>query len=208
MKLYLSSYRAGNNPKQLENLFKKGKKVAVIPNALDVYTDIERRQQSLKREMDRLTGLALEPEVLDLRDYFDKKEQLNIKMESFDGLWVLGGNTFVLRRAFRESGLDEWLESTRNSSEFVYAGYSAGICVLTKDLKNIELMDDPNVNPEGYPPGLIYDGLGIIDFAIVPHFESDHPETEAASRQVEYLISNNIEYKTLKDGDVLIIETS
>lgn len=183
------------------------RKIGIIPNALDIYTDVERRKQSLKRESDGLSEIELKPEAIDLREYFGRGGKLAEKLKDFGGLWVLGGNTFVLRRAFKESGLDEWLLARRNDPEFVYAGYSAGICVLTRDLKNIELMDRPNVNPEGYKAGIIYDGLGLIDFVIIPHFKSNHPETEAASHQVEYLINKGVEYKTLQDGEVLILNT-
>lgn len=207
MKLYLSSYHFGNNPQQLTKLVEGEKKVAIIPNALDIYPDNERRQQSLNRQMDGLINLGLNPEVIDLREYFGNKKELQKKLKSLNGLWVLGGNTFVLRKAYKESGLDKWLLSQRENPNFTYAGYSAGVCVLTRDLRNIELMDNPNISPEGYKSEVIYNGLGLIDFAIVPHFKSNHPETEAANNQVEYLIKNNVEYKTLSDGEVLITNT-
>ena len=208
MKLYLSSYRLGNNPQQLADLVGKNRRIGIIPNALDQYTDIERRKISLQREANELTEIGLNPEVIDLRGYFDKPDELKKKLSSLGAVWVLGGNTFVLRKSLQKSGMDEWLVEQRNNPEFVYAGYSAGICVITKDLRNIELMDSPNVTPEGYDSTTIWEGLGLVNYAIVPHFETPgHPETEAAGRQVSFLVEQGKEYKTLHDGDVIISKT-
>ena len=206
MKLYLSSYRFGDNPQQLADLYSDNKKVAVIVNAWDVYPEGERRQSGLQEEIDGLSQIGLQPEMVDLRKYFDKPSELKDKLNEFGGVWVTGGNTFILRRALKESGMDQWLSDHRDDRNFVYGGYSAGICVLTKDLKNIEPMDEPNIDPEGYKPGVVWEGLGLIDFAIVPHFQSNHPETEAATRLNDYLISNGVEHRVLKDGEAIIME--
>jgi dipeptidase E len=53
---------------------------------------------------------------------------------------------------------------------------------------------------------VIWEGLGIIDYVIVPHYKSDHPESEIMEEVVEYLIENKIPYKTLRDGEVIIVE--
>ena len=81
MKLYLSSYRLGDNPKQLVDLVGENKKAAVIPNALDFSTDIPRRNQSVQGEISDLRQLGLEPEELDLRKYFGKSEELSKKLK-------------------------------------------------------------------------------------------------------------------------------
>lgn len=206
MKLYLSSYKFGDNPQQLADLYSENKKVAVVVNAWDVYPEGERRQSGIQNEIEGLIQIGLQPELIDLRNYFGKQEELKDKLSEFGGLWVTGGNTFVLRRAFNASGMDLWLQKHRGDNNFVYGGYSAGICVLTKDLKNIEIMDEPHNIPDGYQPEVIWEGVGLVDFAIVPHFQSKHPETEAATRLNDFLISNEIESRPLKDGQVIIME--
>ena len=67
MKLYLSSYKIGDNPKLLADLICNNKKIAIIPNALDIYTDLVRREASLQREKDSLIQIGIQPEELDLR---------------------------------------------------------------------------------------------------------------------------------------------
>ena len=205
MKLYLSSYKLGDNPQALADLVGKNKRIAIIPNSRDVYTDAARRDAGLQNEKDELSKIGLTPQELDLRKYFGKEEELRKILSEFGSVWVLGGNTFILRRAYKESGMDSWLRQHADDEEFVYAGYSAGICVLSPSLKGLETVDSPYLIAEGYPPDVIWEGVGLIDFAIAPHFMSNHPESEAVNSEVEYLKKNGIEYKTLRDGEVIIM---
>jgi len=205
--MYLSSYRLGNNPEKLVALVGANKKVAVIPNALDFSNEIDRRNAGVQREIDDLNNLGLQAEEVDLRKYFKKPDELEQKLSEFGAIWVRGGNTFVLRRAFKESGMDEWLLKQKDNKDLVYAGYSAGVCILSPSLKGLELVDDPIIVGEGYPKETIWEGLGLIDFAFAPHFESPgHPETEAVSKEVEYFERAGIKYKALHDGEAIVIE--
>jgi dipeptidase E len=67
-------------------------------------------------------------------------------------------------------------------------------------------VDDPGAAAIGEEYDVIWEGLGIIDYVIVPHYKSDHPESEIMEEVVEYLIENKIPYKTLRDGEVIIVE--
>jgi dipeptidase E len=68
---------------------------------LDFSSDIARRDRGVAAEVAALSRLGLEPEVVDLRDFFEDTEATQRTFEDFDGVWVLGGNVFTLRRAFR-----------------------------------------------------------------------------------------------------------
>lgn len=206
MKLYLSSYRLGDDPQRLAELAGSNKKAAVIANAMDFLPDPEGRKQSADREITDLKALGFQPEEIDLRNYFGKPDELGKKLNEYGLVWVRGGNVFVLRRAFKESGMDEWLVGQKGNKELVYGGYSAGVCVLSPELKGLEIVDNPNATAEGYKNEPIWEGLGLIEFAFAPHYMSNHPEAEAVGRLVEYDIKNGIEYKALKDGEVIITE--
>jgi len=202
MKLYLSSYGFGNDPGILAAIVGDNKKAAVIANARDT-GDVERRNESVQRELEGLTKLGFKPEELDLRDYFDNK-QLHNKLPEYGLLWVLGGNSFILRRAMVQSSFDSAVKELIDSDKLVYAGYSAGSCVVTPDLHGIELVDDPNVVPEGYNSQIIWEGMGLVDFAIAPHYRSDHPESAAIETVVDYFKEHDIPYKALQDGQVIL----
>ena len=47
MKLYLSSYRLGNDVEFLKEWVRNNKKILVIPNALDVFEDSERKTNGI-----------------------------------------------------------------------------------------------------------------------------------------------------------------
>ena len=207
MKLYLSSYRLGNNPEKLVGLFSYNKKIAVIANAMDFVKNPD-REESVIQEIDDLKSLGLYPEELDLRDYLGKQKDLSKKINKYGAVWARGGNTFILRRVMAQSGFDEILRQKNKDNNFVYAGYSAGVCVITPTLHGLEIVDDPNVIPAGYNPEVIWDGLGIIDFSIAPHYKSDHPEAEVVDRTVKYFVEHNMPFKTLRDGETIIKETT
>jgi dipeptidase E len=206
MKMYLSSYKLGSNPQQLVDLVGKSKRVALIPNSLDYSTDIKRRNESISENIRDLNQLGFETEEVDLRKYFGKPNELAKKLSEFGMIFVRGGNTFILRKAFKESGLDEWLIGQKDNKELVYAGYSAGVCILSPTLKGLETVDDPNAVAEGYDKEIIWDGLGLIDFAFAPHYKSDHPESAMVDEEVEYYVKNEIKFRALHDGEVIILD--
>lgn len=104
------------------------------------------------------------------------------------------------------SGFDEYLKTIKDNKNYLYAGYSAGICVLAKDLHGLDVCDNPIINPYGIDT--IWNGLGYFDYIFLPHYKSDHKETKLIDDSVEYCNNNNIKYKTLRDGDVIIGDTS
>lgn len=101
MRLYLSSFHLGSDPRKLKDLVGANKKAAIINNALDCYGDTDRVKKSKQQELDDLKGLGLSPEDLDLRQYFSQAEKLRSRLSEYGLVWVRGGNSFVLRRAMR-----------------------------------------------------------------------------------------------------------
>lgn len=205
MKLYLSSYRLGDDPQKLVPLLSENKKAAVIMNATDDDPE-EIRKEKLQREFDDLIPLGITPEEVDLRDYFGKKEELREKISPFGMVWIRGGNTFILRRAMAYSGFGEIIKEKVTDKDFVYAGYSAGICILAPSLKGLDIVDDPHLVPDGYQSEVIWEGLGLVDHAFAPHYKSDHPESVDVDKEVEYMTKNNIPFKTVRDGEVIVEE--
>lgn len=209
MKYYLSSYKLGNETEKLKELIKHTSgKFGYIPNALDfVGADPKRRITSSETDMSDLKSFGAEIDVLDLKDYFGKSEALSRKLDTLDGIYVRGGNSFVLRQAFKLSSLDEIFHRELVwRKDFLYIGYSAGVCVLTPDMKTYAITDDANNFPYDQLKEQIWDGLGILNFTFEPHYRSDHPESASTYREIEYCVENKILFKAYRDGEVLIIE--
>lgn len=203
MRLYLSSFQLGNKPEELLALLTGRKRTAIILNAMDM-VGREDRAASLQREIDDLTSIGLEPTEIDLRNYFGKSNELKESLSNFDLIWARGGNAFILRRAFRQSGADKIIKALLMSDTIVYGGYSAGIDMLTPSLHGAELIDDPNIVPEGYESPIIWDCLKVLPYAIAPHYKSDHPESAAIDKSVVYLIDNHIPFIALRDGEAIV----
>jgi len=179
----------------------------VIPNALDFSEDIGRRRNSIAREIDDLRKWGITSEALDLRDFFGHKRLLQNHLEDTSMLWVVGGNTFLLRRAMALSGLDLILQAKRGDPNFLYAGYSAGACVLCPSLEGIHLADRPQAHAKGYTGDVLWTGLGLIDYYFVPHFRCNHFESDAMEAVAAYYHRKNLPYRTVADGDVILDQT-
>lgn len=205
MKLFLSSYHLGNKPEKLVRLATKNKLAAIIPNSRDTFEDSERKTTGINNEISDLKSLGLYPEMFDLKKYFGKQNELKKDISKFGLIWVIGGNTFILRKAMKYSGFDDWLISQKDNKDLVYAGYSAGVCVLAPNLKGLELVDEPYAKAIGYKDHVIWEGLGLVDWACAPHYKSDHPESEKMNNVVEYYKKNKIPYKTLHDGESIVM---
>jgi dipeptidase E len=205
MRLYLSSYQIGNKPEELAKLVRDNKKVAVIMNAVD-FGDAERVKVSYESQCDSLKKIGLQPSQLDLRKYFGKEDELRSELKKFGAVWIHGGNVFVLQRAFEQSGFGEIIKDMVAQDQIVYAGFSAAVCLAAPTLQGAELVDDPDIIPEGYKPDFDWDGLGLIDYNVAVHYQSDHPESDDVEKEVIYYKDNMILYKTLRDGEVIIID--
>lgn len=204
MRFFLSSFKIGNQPEKLRSMLGNNLTAAVVTNAGDGWDSY--RTQQLPQFIKDLAAVGIKGKELDLRKYFGKTEKLKKRLLEVGLIWVTGGNTFILRRAMSESGLDKILPQLLQDNKIVYGGFSAGICVLSPSLQGVHLADEPKDVPEGYKKEIIWDGLGLIDFYIVPHFQSGHDESVLADKVVEYYENRKYPYHTLVDGEALKIE--
>ena len=205
MKFYLSSYGLGNQVEELKKLI-PNKKIGYIPNARDRSgADPETKKEKAERDIGLLRDIDIEIEMLDLSDYFGKKEELKKKIEELGAIFICGGNSFVLLQAMKLSGLDEILKEIKDT-DFLYSGYSAAGCVLFSTMKAYPIVDDSTDMPYEGIKETVWEGLGLIDFAFMPHWNSDHPESADIDKEIEFCKQNNIPYKAIRDGEVIIIE--
>lgn len=204
MRLYLSSYKLGNKPETMLPLIGGNKRTAVIANAQDSKPAASRAER-VQQDIDNLAALGLQPVELDLRDYFGKAAELGEVLKDYGYIWVRGGNVFLLRKAYKQSGFDNLIVDLLRADKIAYGGFSAGVCVLAPTLRGIELVDPKDEVAEGYDKEVVWDGLGILDYSVAPHYRSDHPESEDIEKCVEYFKANNMPYKTLRDGEAIVV---
>lgn len=208
MKLYLSSYRVGKNISFLRKwISENDNKIVVIPNALDEIEDSNEKNSVIMDRCSDLGKLGFEIEILDLEKYFDKKDELKEYLKDKKSFYVLGGNVFILNRAMKLSGFDNYLLDKIDDDSILYSGFSAGICVLAQNLSGLDLVVNPNF--DSYNSGIVtMKGIGILDYLPVPHYKSNHPASKVIDEVIKYLDKKNLNYRTLCDGDVIIESTA
>lgn len=208
MRLFLSSDGLSAFPERLIDLVGEGGRILVTENALDnVGADYVARYKVLVYDIFKdLTDRGFDVEPLDLRTYFKNNDGLADRIDQAEMVFATGGNTFLLRRAMRQSGLDDLLLDRLAADKIVYGGWSAGACIASPSLKGIELCDDPHDVTADYNPAVIWNGLGLVPYSIVPHYKSEHPESAVMEQEVAYLRAHGVPYETLADGDVVIVD--
>lgn len=204
MKLYLSSYKLGNDTSYLKDWIKENdNKILMISNSRDYKVFDEEEKDKLKYNVKILEDVGFKVTLLDLRNYFYDNEKLVDDIKNYNAIYVRGGNVFVLRKAMGLSGFDKYLIDNRENDNILYIGESAGTCVLGKTLRGLDILDEP-VNV--YNNDLVtYEGIGLLDFIPVPHYKSEYVGVKMVDDTVKYMEKNNIKYKTIKDGEVIIL---
>lgn len=97
------------------------------------------------------------------------KEVWQPRLEKADVVMVGGGNTSYLMGQIKKSGLAKMLPDLLKTR--VYVGISAGSMVMAPKLKEKEmqrLYEEPIVDDN------TNEGLGFVDFLVVPHMNSPH----------------------------------
>jgi dipeptidase E len=219
IRLYLSSQGLGNDPDVIRPRESSSNHALIVLNALDAYPNS--RQGARADEIASLTALGYHCNELDLRNYFNQPMDssqpqtssdlaLTQALERTNLIWVVGGNTFVLARAMTAANFKPalLLANTRRIHQglasLTYGGYSAGSVVAGIDLQGIDIMDDPDVIPTGYDSHTQALTLGLINDRIIPHYQSDNPESAKADEAVAFLEHQNLKYRALRDGEVWI----
>lgn len=195
MKLYLSSIRIPV-PQELSRLIAKPLNevsVALIPNAKDYYTK-RPRDFTINDLVGYMHKLGLKVDIVDLRDYNDPKTLRN-KLASYDLVWAMGGNTFMLRYEMQRSGFDQAIRELLENG-IVYGGDSAGALVAGSSITGIESADEP-----AYAEEVIEEGMNLVPFVVMPHV--DNPQFADVMLAAKKLHQNMIE---LKDSEAVIFD--
>ena len=198
-KIYLSSYRIPDIKAFCDFVGKEPQEIrfGLISNAKDHKNPIERKEK-IEESIRYFSGLGLKVEEINLLDYANEID-LRKKFKEFDVLWFNGGNTYCLRYAIKRSGTDNVIREVLNEG-IVYAGDSAGAIVTGPTLKYFDRADDSTLAPE-----VIYEGLGLVKFTVLPHWSS--PDFDEILKTIKTdLEKDGYETITMTDRDYLLIE--
>jgi dipeptidase E len=208
VRLYLSSFRIGDHPDRLIALARGGPRVGVIGNARDGWLPAD-RAESVSAERQALHDLGFVAEEIDLRDFAGRGQgqALRDELAALEMVWVPGGNVFVLRQAIWRADADAVIRDLVGADTLAYAGYSAGACVLAPSLAGLERCDDPREVLRLYGEEARFDGLGLLDRAVVPHLASrQHPESAVLEQVAAAYAREGVPYLGLRDGQVFLVD--
>lgn len=165
--------------------------VVFIPTAAKPYGDAPWMYTD-KNEL-----LALGFKVKDLELDTATREEVKVAVAEADIIFVAGGNTFYLLEMAKQSGFDVAVKEAVSDGK-IYIGSSAGSVLAAPDIKYVELFDDPDeANLENTK------GLGLVDFAIVPHVGNPKYK-ELHDKVFDQYKNSGIELVPVNDMQVLI----
>jgi len=206
VRLYLSSFRVGDHPDRLVDLARGRPTAAVVANACDGQLPAD-RAASVTRELEALGELGFDPHEVDLRDFAGHGEELRGQLAEVGVVWVRGGNVFTLRHAIWRAEADAIIRDLVTSDAVAYAGYSAGPCVLAPSLAGLERCDDVGEVLRLYDEPARFDGLGVLDRALVPHLATPaHPESAILEQVAAGYERDGVPYIGLRDGQVYVVD--
>jgi len=194
-KLFLASIVSNTIEKLIEILPGSSDKLAVafIPTAADPYED----KWFVDEDRDKLKEKGFNVKDVDIKG--KTEQELLEELKDVDIIFVAGGNTFYLLEKSRESGFDKIVKELIQKG-VTYVGSSAGATLAGPDIEPIKTLDDPSKAPSLKS----FNGLNLVDFNILPHFE------EKNRKEYGEIIRENSEkgYKLiiLTDNQAVVVE--
>ena len=116
----------------------------------------------------------------------DEAENKSDAIANASAIFVGGGNTFHLLKTLHDLNLDLAIQKAVDKGTY-YVGWSAGSNIATPSICTTN--DMPIVQPSSF------NGLGLVDFQINPHYTErvieNHGGESRRKRLEEYLVANN-----------------
>jgi dipeptidase E len=195
-KLFLASYFAFVKdllppllPDKPKNL-----RLAFIPTAAELYT-VKPWFYGDKVAL-KLLGFALKS--IDLKD--KSEPVLRRELDTYDVIFVSGGNTYYLLEHAQKSGFLE-IARERVNSGVVYIGSSAGSVLASPSIEHIEDLDDQTKAQLDD-----YESLGLIQQRILPHAGEPKYESKFA-KIIGHWQHDPYPMLPLRNDQVLIVES-
>jgi len=119
------------------------------------------------------------------------------KLQRANILFITGGNSCVLLRNLRRSGLDQVIVDLTQQEHWVLAGFSAGAMIFTPSVE-LEAFDSRGNDAAGLTD---FRALHFVDFEIAPHY------TEAFKAILEaYQSTRPYEVRPVTDAEYIVID--
>ena len=150
-----------------------GRRFAFVPTAAGPDAD---SKPWVQKDRQQLELLGCESSTLDLARA--EGEDIQAALNAADGVFLTGGNSYLLLWHARRSGFAELVVSLVESGELLYVGTSAGAMLAGPDLGPAANLDNRREVPELESSR----ALGPVPFSVLPH--DDDPEARAVHDEI------------------------
>ncbi|HZS31062.1 MAG TPA: Type 1 glutamine amidotransferase-like domain-containing protein [Gaiellaceae bacterium] len=179
-----------------------GLRLAFVPTAAGPAPEAKFWVQEDRR---RLEALGCEVSTLDLATA--GPGDVEPALSAADGVFLTGGNAYLLLWHARRSGFAELVVPLVESGELLYAGTSAGAILAGPDVFPAASMD----NRAAVPQLESTHGLGLVDFSVLPHDQEPesrayHDAAVAAGAAFELVRLTDDRAVVVRGGDREIVE--
>ena len=170
-----------------------GMSVAFIPTAADMYDT----KPWMDADRQALIDLGLEVEDCDIKN--KTESELYDLLKTKDIIFVSGGNTFYLLYHANRCSFGLVIAKLLEEGK-VYIGSSAGSVLVGPTIEPVRTMDDPNDAPDLKS----FEGLGLIDVVMLPHYGKEKYEQQYQDILKEW--SDKIKIQLLRDDEAALIK--
>ncbi|HJQ74759.1 MAG TPA: Type 1 glutamine amidotransferase-like domain-containing protein [Gaiellaceae bacterium] len=190
-RLLLASYGVGALP-ELADGETRGLRLAFVPTAAGPEAE---SKEWIRADRRQLEELGCELSTLDLATA--EANEVEEALDRVDGVFVGGGNSFLLLWHARRSGFAA-LVGERVADGLLYAGTSAGALVAGPDLAPAAKLDDRSEVPQLDSTV----ALQLVPFTVLPH--DDYPEAQALHDEIEAAHPTS-RFLRLPDGRAVLV---
>lgn len=170
-----------------------GLRLAFVPDAAGHDADTKFWIQGDRRQLE-----VLGCEVTTLELATAGRGEVEAALASVDGVFVSGGNSYLVLWHARRSGFADAVVPLVESGELLYAGTSAGAILAGPDLEPAASPDNRAVVPELESTR----GLGLVGFTVLPH---DDEPGRAAHHEALCAANPGLELVRLTDDRAVVV---
>lgn len=168
------------------------KRVTLIPTA-SIVEEVTFFVDSGKKALEKL-GLIVDELELSTATI----EEIELKIESNDIIYVTGGNTFFLLQEMKKTGADKLIIDEVNAGK-LYIGESAGSVITAPSIEYVSSMD----SSEKAQDLENFNALNLVNFYPIPHY-NNQPFKKMAHKIVEDY-SSKLNLQPISNNEVILI---
>lgn len=130
------------------------------------------------------------------------EEQIRKDLNHVNYVYVEGGNTFYLLEKAQQSNFINIIRDYILKDRKIYIGTSAGSIIASRDTYPTHFLDNAKLAPnlKGY------EGFGLVDFVVFPHWGSEKFNDLYLNHRLEHAYEGNSQIILLRDNQYIEVK--